>query len=209
MLSGAMQLNPKVYQMLEDFGGGQADLALTYLARAQGENFMAEVNHLLDREPTLQNLSLEQKHRLFELWSERGDLAQLTKVLETHPEWRDFAWRGEAKYFAAQKNFQNAIALTKRFAQKPELPRAPTGSPAEQLQKESISNPGNYEVGYALYQQQMQANKIEDALVTVRRFTSRKDAPPYFHFLESEAWAAKGNWERAWNAWQDYDKSTR
>ncbi len=209
MLSGAMQLSPKVYQMLEDFGGGQADLALTYLARAQGENFMAEANHLLDREPALQNLSPEQKHQLFELWSERGDLAQLTKVLETHPDWRDFAWRGEAKYFAAQKNFQNAIGLTRRFAPKPELPQAPTGSSIEQLQKDSISNPGNYEVGYALYQQQMQANKVEDALVTVRRFTSRKDAPPYFHFLESEAWAAKGNWERAWNAWLDYDKSTR
>lgn len=209
MLSSAMQLNPKVYAMLEDFGGGQADLALTYLARANGENFMAELNHLLDRDPGLQKVTPEQKQQIFDLWSDRGDLAQLRKSLEAHPDWRDFGWRGEAKFFAGQRNFEAAVGLTRRFTPRPSLPSAPTGLSIEQLQKESISNPGNYEAGCALFQQQLQANKIEDALVTVRRFTSRKEAPPYFYFLEAEGWSAKANWERAWNAWQEYEKSTR
>jgi hypothetical protein len=34
--------------------------------------------------------------------------------------------------------------------------------------------------------------------------TAQSDAPAYFHFLEAEAWAAKKNWERAWQSWQQY-----
>jgi hypothetical protein len=40
--------------------------------------------------------------------------------------------------------------------------------------------------------------------MTARHFSERAGAPPYFHFLEAQCWAEKGNWERAWNAWQAF-----
>jgi hypothetical protein len=44
----------------------------------------------------------------------------------------------------------------------------------------------------------MSEGKTDDALMTARHFTDLVSCPPYFHFLEAEAWAVKENWERAW-----------
>ncbi|MGZ5553070.1 MAG: hypothetical protein ACXWHF_05475, partial [Chthoniobacterales bacterium] len=110
---------------------------------------------------------------------------------------------------AERKDFRGAFELVRQFGGSPPLPQAASTSSIEQLQKDSLGNPANYETGLALYRTQMKENKIDDALVTLRRFTERKDAPAYFHFLEAEAWAAKENWERAWNAWQEFDRSSR
>ncbi|MGZ5018802.1 MAG: O-antigen ligase family protein [Chthoniobacterales bacterium] len=209
MLSAAMQSNPKLYQMLEEFGGGQGDLALAYLDRANGENFTTAVNRLLEHDPELATLKPAQKEKLFALWSERGDLARLVALLDKHPDWRPLAWRSEAKFLAERKDFHGAFELVRQFGGSPPLPQPMSTSSIEQLQKDSLGNPANYETGLALYRTQMKENKIDDALVTLRRFTERKDAPEYFHFLEAEAWAAKENWERAWNAWQEFDRSSR
>ncbi|MBA2622433.1 MAG: hypothetical protein H0U88_02265 [Chthoniobacterales bacterium] len=51
----------------------------------------------------------------------------------------------------------------------------------------------------------MEARKMDDALITLRRCAEQPGAPAYFHFLEAEAWAAKENWERAWAAWKTFD----
>ena len=53
------------------------------------------------------------------------------------------------------------------------------------------------------------SGKTEDALATVRHFTARPSAPAYFHYLEAEAWAAKQDWERAWQSWQDYKLASK
>ena len=68
-------------------------------------------------------------------------------------------------------------------------------------------NPDNMTVGFALYQAQMQNSRFDDALNTARHFSERPSSPAYFHYLEAQAWAAKQNWERAWNAWQAYRES--
>jgi len=48
---------------------------------------------------------------------------------------------------------------------------------------------------------------IDGALATIRHFTVTRKPPAYFHLLEAQAWAAKGNWERSWNAWQAFEKA--
>ncbi len=209
MLSAAMQSNPKVYQLLEEFAGGQGDLSLAYLERANAQDFTSAVNRLLENDPSLDKLNPAQKEKLFAFWSERGDLAQLGSLIEKHQDWLPMAWRGEAKYLAGRGDFRGAIELVRQFGVAPPLPQTASTATIEQLQKDSLGNPANYEAGLALYRAQMAANKVDDALVTVRRLTERKDAPRYFHFLEAEAWATKGNWERAWKAREEFDKGTR
>jgi hypothetical protein len=51
----------------------------------------------------------------------------------------------------------------------------------------------------------MERGLIDEALATIRHFTDLPGAPRYFHFLESEAWAAKKDWERAWKAREKFD----
>ena len=51
----------------------------------------------------------------------------------------------------------------------------------------------------------MEQGQPDEALMTIRHFTEMPSCPRYFHFLEAEAWAAKGNWERAWKARQKFD----
>jgi hypothetical protein len=60
------------------------------------------------------------------------------------------------------------------------------------------------DVGYALYRGQKRRGRVDDALLTVRHFSERSNVPAYFHYLEAQLWAEKGNWDRAWVAWQSF-----
>ena len=205
MLSSAALSNRVVNAMLEEFGSTQPDLALAYLERVSGQQFTSALNRLLEHDPTLGTLNDNQRMRLFDLWSERGDLAQLAAFIETQPAQRHLAWRGLANEAAARRDFRAAYDLAKQFGQTPKLPEKTAGSSIEQLQRALYSSANNYGVGYALYDEQLRAGHVDDALTTVRHFTSAGGAPAYFHFLEAEAWAAKQNWERAWAARQAFD----
>ena len=55
----------------------------------------------------------------------------------------------------------------------------------------------------------MRLGRTDEALLTVRHFTERPRPPSYFHFLEGESWAVKGNWERAWKAWEKFDAARK
>lgn len=209
MLSSAATLNPAFNRALEELSDTQADLALTYLARALGEKFTSALNRFLEHDQALQTLTAEQRAQLFDLWTARGDLAQLARYVDTHPEWLSVAWRGVAKHQASRGEFRGAFEVTKRFGERPKLPQAANGASIEELQKSFFNNPNDYQAGFALYQQQTQENKFDDALMTARRFTAQPGAPAYFHFLEAESWAAKNNWERAWSAWEAFDAAKR
>ncbi|MDQ6808375.1 MAG: O-antigen ligase family protein [Verrucomicrobiota bacterium] len=205
MLALAQQFNPNLIGRLQELASGQPGLAIVYLARANGAAFSAALEALLARDPDLQTLSAEEKAKLFSLWDERGDRAQLAATIEGHPDWASFAWRGVAKYQASKRNFHASVELVRRFAPKPALPSSLVAGSAEDLERSLAVNPRNYGVAFALYQRQRQAGKTSDALVTVRRFTADKESPRYFHFLEAESWADEGNWEQAWNSWQRFD----
>ncbi|MFN2508048.1 MAG: O-antigen ligase family protein [Chthoniobacterales bacterium] len=208
MLSSASPVNPAVHAMLEEFGSREPDLLLAYLERTSGEKFTSALNRFLEVKPHLQEMTSAQKARLFSLWAERGDLAHLGSFTQERPELLEFAWRGVANHQASKRDFRGACETTARFAVRPALPQVESAS-VEQLQKRLFSNPNNYEVGFALYQQQMQEGKTDDALITLRRLSEQPGCPAYFHFLEAEAWAAKQEWERAWNAWRTYDAAAR
>jgi hypothetical protein len=109
-----------------------------------------------------------------------------------------------AKYHAARTDFRTAYELAKQFTPAPKLPEPTRGSSIEQLQKQMYSEPRNYGTGFSLYTEQMRAGNVDDALITLRRYTEMSDCPAYFHFLEGETWAAKENWERAWSAFEAF-----
>ena len=206
MLSAAMQANPAVHGMLEEFAGANPDLTLTLLERASGNSFAVAVDRLLAQDATLKSFDSEQKRKLFSLWSERGDASQLSALLEQQPELLEFGWRALARDLARRGNFEEAVRLTTRFGEKPVLPPDTPGLSLAELEKETVARPTDYQFGFALYRRQMEQNRVDDALATIRRFTERSESPAYFHYLESEAWSEKQNWERAWTAWETFDQ---
>jgi len=205
MLAIARQSSPGVHEGLEQLGMVHHDLALIFLEHSGGAAFMAALQRFLDRDPTLQTMSADEKVILFKHWAERGDAAALVREIETHPEWAPFAWRGVARYQAGQNNFQAAVEVTRRYAEKPALPPAAQNSSIDQLRQALHASPDNFALGFQLYHEQMEQGQVDAALMTVRHFTEMPSCPRYFHFLEAEAWAAKQNWERAWKALEKYN----
>jgi O-antigen ligase len=204
MLNKAAVENPQVGHILAEIGLTQHDLVLAYLARISGPRFTHELSRFLEGDPDLRSLSEPEKLALFDLWSERGELEDLNRSIQQHPDWLPYAWLGLAKYNAARNDFRAAYDLTEKYGDPVAMPRLSGDGSLEELQNRYYRNPDNYATGYALYREQMQRGRIDDALLTARHFSERPGVPAYFHFLEARAWAQKQNWERAWNAWLAY-----
>ena len=205
MLAAVRESNPRVHQGLEELGMAHHDLALIFLEHSGGAAFMKSLQRFFDQDPTLQTLSAKEKVTLFKHWAERGDPAELARTVETHPEWMPFAWRGLAKYQAAQKNFRAAVEMTRRYGEPPALPPPAENGSIDQLRQALHANPDSYGIGFQLFRAQMDQGMVDEALMTVRHFTDLPSCPRYFHFLEAEAWAAKQDWERAWKAREKFD----
>jgi hypothetical protein len=94
--------------------------------------------------------------------------------------------------------------LTQRYGNPVALPLLATNLSLQDLQRRFHNAPDNEGIGYELYRAQMQNTRVDDALLTASHFSERPNSPAYFHFLEAQCWAEKQNWERAWNAWQQF-----
>jgi O-antigen ligase len=209
MVALAIQYNPQVRQGLEELGMIHHDLALIYLANSGDAAFMSALRRFLDHDPKLQTLSEKERLTFFKLWADRGDPTELARALETHPEWMADAWRGLARYHVSRKDFRSAYELTRRFGESPALPPVAGTTSIDQLRQDLHANPDNYGIGFQLAHHQMEQGQMDEALVTLRHFTEMPGCPRYFHFLEAEAWAAKGNWDRAWTAREKFERGEK
>ena len=207
MLTEAKSRDATVHRALHEYAAGRPDLTLRYLDDANDAQFEAGLRELFARDPNLAQFTPAQAERLFSYWSRRQLLEPLLQAVATHPEWLKFAWPGIARYHAERHEFAEAWALVRRYAPPPLLPQGTTADSILQLEQKFYANPSDYAVGYALSRAQISAGQIDDALATNRHFTARQDAPAYFRYLEAEAWAAKENWERAWQSWQNYGEA--
>ena len=197
MLATARQSSPRVHEGLEEFGMVHHELALIYLEHSSGALFMSALQRFLEYDPGLQTFTPKEKITFFKHWAERGDPAELVRAVETHPEWMSDGWRGVAKYHASRNDFRTAFQIAQRYGGSPALPPVAEGSSIDLLRQALHANPNNYGLGFQLFHEQMKQEQTDEALQTVRHFTKMPGCPRYFHFLEAEAWAAKGNWERA------------
>jgi O-antigen ligase len=205
----AKEFDPRVLARLGDFAIGDPGLTITYLENLPGAEFPRALQELLQRDPGLTQLNAAQKTRLFALWSRGDALDDLVRTVGAHPEWARFAWPGMARWHAGRGEFSEAWQLVRRYAAPPALPSAPAVEPIPELEQKLYADPQNYATGYALYRAQAAAGKTDDALGTIRHFTAQPGAPAYFYYLQGEAWAAKENWERAWQSWRSFEEAER
>ena len=204
MLNSAALRSPRLSQILEEMGLQEHDLALPYLSHVSGPAFNRGLTEVLRRDPDLHTFTETEKMALFSFWSDRGDPDQLAEAVKQHPSWSSYAWLGMAKYYASKGDFRSAYKLTQQYGEAVALPRFSSDSSLLQLESQFRGSPESYAIGYELYRAQIREGRVDDALQTVRHFSERPISPPYFRYLEAQAWADKQNWERAWNAWQAF-----
>jgi O-antigen ligase/tetratricopeptide (TPR) repeat protein len=194
---------------LTALAANDAELIIVGLDRLERERFPFVLSKFLESDRDLRGFGPEQKKKLLLLWAERGNLEEFARAVEAHPEWRDAAWQGMAKYYASKGNFRAAAELALQFATPPVLPSPNESTSLESLQQAFYADSNNFSVGCALHREQMRQRKFDDALATARHFTALSGAPTYFYFLEAQSWAAKENWERAWNAWLAFQRASK
>lgn len=204
MLGDAASYDAKVFEALHEYALNRPRLTIYYLEAATPAQFQAEMDALLKRDPQLAQFSPAQRRRIFELWIDRAPLDRLLREVGNHPEWMEYAWLGLARNNALQGHFAEAWQLVRQHAPRPVLPQVTTNEPLHVLEERFLKSPDDFATGYALYRAEMDAGKPDYALNTARHFTMRPDSPAYFNFLEAEGWAAKGNWQRAWQSWLEY-----
>jgi tetratricopeptide (TPR) repeat protein len=198
--------DPAARQIIRQLAFSEHDLALVYFAQLNAEEFRPAFSKFFDADPDLVAMKPEEKRELFQLWDSRGDINALIAAVNKHPDWLQFTWRTVAKYRGTSGDFRGACELMEKFDSNVVFPPEERGQSIEQLRERVYRGTNNFSAAYTLYRQQMNRGLIDDALGTIRHFTVTRKPPAYFHLLEAQAWAAKKNWERSWNAWTKFEE---
>jgi O-antigen ligase/tetratricopeptide (TPR) repeat protein len=182
------------------------DLALVYFEELNALEFRPAFSKFFDADPDLTAMTPDQKREFFQLWDSRGDINALVAVVNKHPEWLQYTWRAVAKHRASSGDFRGACELMEKYDSKTVVPPEETGQSLERLRDRVYRGTNDFSAAYTLYRQQMRQGSIDDALASIRHFTFNRNPPVYFYLLEAQAWAAKNNWEKSWNAWNRFEE---
>ena len=168
-----------------------------------------EIGALLTEDPALEAFTRAQRKSLFAAWFQRGDRSQLTRSLLAHPEWLEDGWPWLAQNYADAKNYEAAYGIVRKFAASPSIPAPGAESPRNALERKFFYHPEDFQNGLALYFSQQKLGETDAALTTLRALKKIPEHPAYVSRLEADLWAEKGDWEKAWNAWQQFSLSGR
>lgn len=180
------------------------DYLLAFLESADRFECELEISALLAEDPTLESLTHAQRAALFESWFQRGDRPLLVSSLLTHADWLKGGWRWLARDNAEHRDFQKAYRLAVEFAPAPAIPKPEVRVPLAELEREFRYSPNDLQRGLLLALSQEQNGDTNAALETVRALLKLNAPPTYLSYWESELWAKREDWEKAWSAWQRY-----
>jgi O-antigen ligase len=199
--------NDQVHAGLLALAAGKLDYQLIFLAYATPDEVKALIADILASHPDLQGLDAAQREKLFANWRTHGDRAGLVAQLKAHPAWQDAGWPFLAEWDADQQDFQDAWQLVARHVSPPQLPAPPPHAALDDLQRAFYEQDENLAAGIMLALAQRQAGQTDSALATLRTLEKLKNCPKYVFFLEAQLWAAKQQWELAWQAWSNFQQT--
>ena len=197
--------NEIVHDHLKQLAAGKIEYQLIFLQDASSDETKQIVADILSSDSELSKLSTDQRAKLFDAWWARGDRVDLIVHLTTHPDWIDAGWRYVAQSYADEKDFQRAWETVTRYGPPPVLPKIAADRPLDDLEHAFYGQSDNLAAGITLYFAQSQAGKTDGALATLHAIEKIKGCPKYVFYLEAQTWAAKKQWEQAWEAWRNFD----
>ncbi len=180
------------------------ELLLTYLAYASGLDFEIMAGRFLDRDPALRSLAPAQRKRFFDHWFQRGDAERAVAMIVAHPEWQGDAWLRLAQFYGRKGDVERAWRFVERYGPPPALPQIASAQSLAELERAVHLNPDDIQKGLELYTALRTLRQNEEALATLHAVDRIAGRPPYVPYLEAAMWAEKGDWAKAWEAWQRY-----
>ena len=169
--------------------------------------FDIELNRLLSEDPELRSLSPSEKKILFATCLREGDQLALADALQRHPEWQSVGWQEMANALANYGDYRPAYETVYRFVQHPLLPKTEPNDSVQTLWARFRTTGNISNDGLGLVRSQIQANDFDEALTTLQAFSKTPNPPAAIYFLESRIWAAKGEWQKAWQAMLKYQSA--
>ncbi len=171
------------------------------------DEFPLELERLLADDPDLHSLSPDERKILFRTWLREGDPLALADALQRHPGWQTVGWEELAAALANYGDYRPAYETVHKFVQPPRLPNlqandsVPTISLRFRVTRDVATD------GLALVLSEKNAGDLDTALSNLKNFSTEQKVPPPVYFLESEIWAQKGDWQKAWQAIVKYQNA--
>ncbi|WP_170157041.1 O-antigen ligase family protein [Roseimicrobium gellanilyticum] len=198
-----MTTHPEVRQAMRSLATTPG-LQFLYLSASTGTEFDSALKEFLVKHPTLEGLKPADRLRLFQLWYERGDPAEVLQRLEDNAEWRRDGWPVVAEHRAKQGDFEGAYTLAHVHLPKPSLRPLSGDQPTETLRRLFLLNPQDPLAGLELYWAQKAAGDFKGAQATLREVSVLKQVPPGVFWELAEVLAETGDYLHAWSALQEY-----
>ena len=198
--------NPDVHAGLEKIAATNVDYLVVFLAFASPDEAASELDGLLGRDPDLSTLSFDEQKKLFAAWYAHGDQESLARNLQAHDEWQAAGWSFLARHFADSQNFQLASVTAMKYLPAPVIQPIATDQSISVLASQFDDHSDDVIAGITLYQKQVEADQIDDALATIARLEKLKNCPRSIFYFEAELEIKQQQWEAAWNALQKYSE---
>ncbi len=204
-LFGIVRNDAALRERWRQLAGDRKRYLLLFLQKAGPVEFAIESQRILEEDPNLQSFAPAEIPAFFHAWYQHGNKLDLLETLKQHPDWEKIAWRDFVRACADYQDYKQAYETAARFVPPPNLPQTDSREPvASMIRRFRIS--GNIENdGLPIALAQIKANEPDQALINLKAFAAMAKPPPSVYFLESEIWARKGDWQKAWQAMSQYE----
>jgi hypothetical protein len=171
----------------------------TILSTTQpGPDWAIALKALLDLDPNLSKIDLEQRKQVLSLWQGRGDRDQLVTLLESHPEWHTDSWPLLAEEYARKTEFEKAWHLQRKFAYASSPQEVSSDALFENLERNFALKPTDARLGVDLYFAQKKRGLFDAASRTLDRLQALPDPPSFLNLEKAALFAERKDFRRAY-----------
>lgn len=199
-ISAAVKPDAELRERWRDLGHANKKCVMIFLRNASPTEFELEVNRLVFEDPELKSFTPAELKGVFQLWYDYGDQLALAEILRQHPEWQKIAWHELARVYANHQDYRQAYETVARFSPPPPLPKIDPSESIDSLAKRFRISRDNANDGLRVALAQLKAGDLDDALAMLKALSVMQGAPHSLSYVESEIWARKGEWQKAWQA---------
>lgn len=192
------QSHPELATSVRQLATSPSMLASILFTAQPGPPWDSALSNLLNIDPSLAQIDLQQRNQVLATWQQRGNRDQLLSILETHPDWHSESWPLLAEEYARLTEFEKAWNLQRLHAYATSPQKISTGALFENLERNFALKPTDARLGVDLYFAQKKRGLLEDATRTLERLLSLPDPPPFLNFEKAALFAERKDFRRAY-----------
>lgn len=162
-----------------------------------------ELRRVAADDPEFRAFTPAETKRLLKLWYLKGDKDWLAGEIQSRRGWLAIGWPWLARIEGERGDYREASALVQRFAPAPVIPRSRGSDDLESLQYRFRADRRDLANGFELYQAQLRAGRVDEALATLQTLATKPHAPAWIAYLQAQLWVEKSDWKQAWDAFQN------